>query len=46
MKYIKYLIPLGFLAIGSFAIAYNLDGWGWAFFLTLVTYLAALDHDK
>ena len=45
MKHLKYLIPLGFLAIAFYAIANNLNGWGWAFFLTLITYNIALDRD-
>jgi len=36
----KILVPLGFLAISFYAIANQLDGWGWGFFLTVLTYSA------
>ena len=34
----KVLVPLAFLGISFYAIANHLDGWGWGFFLALLTF--------
>lgn len=45
-KVLVHLVPMGFLSIGAYAIIHGLEGWGWAFFLTVITHSLAINAQE
>ena len=35
---LRNIVPIAFIAVAAFCLWKGVDGWGWAFFLALLTY--------
>jgi hypothetical protein len=35
---LRNIVPIAFIAVAAFCLWKGIDGWGWAFFLALLTY--------